>query len=269
MAQYFLQEGSLELPDIFKDRTMNLFTLSEHNASEFTFVVSRASASKDDRVQGIAARLVSELKNTLRNFALEFSRMTEIDGHQAVELFYHFNNGDALIWQKQSVILLDEGRYGKKMVCYIGTCPNDFSEYYQKQYQSIIDSIKFRQTEADDYVSIMISANSQQTYFALDKDSKELFVFTALNNLYQHINLQRALNDCYLFFDCAGNPLHIAPVAEEHPVRYALWTTSPIQAQSLEVQLPLCRSVSGPTHLQDIPTITAFIRHNREQAING
>ncbi|WP_324021334.1 DcrB-related protein [Pantoea sp. JZ29] len=51
MAIYTLQEASLELPDIYKDRTMNLFTLSENSASEFTFVVSRASASSDDSVQ--------------------------------------------------------------------------------------------------------------------------------------------------------------------------------------------------------------------------
>lgn len=44
MAEYILQEASLALPDVFKDRTMNLFTLSDNGASEFTFVVSRASA---------------------------------------------------------------------------------------------------------------------------------------------------------------------------------------------------------------------------------
>ncbi|WP_259568082.1 DcrB-related protein [Enterobacter sichuanensis] len=43
MAEYTLQEATLALPDVYKDRTMNLFALSENGASEFTFVVSRAS----------------------------------------------------------------------------------------------------------------------------------------------------------------------------------------------------------------------------------
>lgn len=44
MADYILQEATLALPDVFKDRTMNLFTMSDNGASEFTFVVSRATA---------------------------------------------------------------------------------------------------------------------------------------------------------------------------------------------------------------------------------
>lgn len=46
MAKYILQEATLALPDVYKDRTMNLFTLSENGASEFTFVVSRASVKR-------------------------------------------------------------------------------------------------------------------------------------------------------------------------------------------------------------------------------
>ncbi len=49
MAEYILQEATLALPDVFKDRTMNLFTLSDNGASEFTFVVSRASAKHEDK----------------------------------------------------------------------------------------------------------------------------------------------------------------------------------------------------------------------------
>lgn len=104
MAEYQLQEGSLEIPDLFKDRTMNLFTLSENSASEFTFVVSRATATREDRVQQVAARLVKELESTLNGFQFESSRMLEIDEHPAIELFYQFKNGEALIlyyWMKR------------------------------------------------------------------------------------------------------------------------------------------------------------------------
>ena len=38
MADYILQEATLALPDVFKDRTMNLFTLSDNGASEFTLL---------------------------------------------------------------------------------------------------------------------------------------------------------------------------------------------------------------------------------------
>lgn len=143
MAEYILQEASLALPDVFKDRTMNLFTLSDNGASEFTFVVSRASAKNEDKVHDAATRLVRELEITVPDFRLESSQMTSVDGLPAVELFYQFKNDNAIIFQRQTVILLGDHPGGQKMVCYIGTCPGEFNDYYHNQYQEIIRSIKF------------------------------------------------------------------------------------------------------------------------------
>ncbi|MFB6324861.1 DcrB-related protein [Pantoea deleyi] len=78
------------MPDIFKGRTINLFTLSENNASEFTFVVSRASAVHDDTVQKVAARIIDEMSVTVPAFVNVTSRLVEIDNLPAVEFFYHF-----------------------------------------------------------------------------------------------------------------------------------------------------------------------------------
>lgn len=115
MALCTLQEATLEIPDIYKDRTMNLFVLSENNASDFSFVVSRATAKFDDNVRSVAARLIKEMEMTVQNFNLISSVMTLVDGVPAVELFYHFENGNALVWQKQTVVLLDDNPAGKKM----------------------------------------------------------------------------------------------------------------------------------------------------------
>ncbi|WP_345830329.1 DcrB-related protein [Erwinia sp. HDF1-3R] len=265
MAKYQLQEASVELPDVFKDRTMNLFTLSENNASEFTFVVSRATAKSDDTLQSISSRLVKEMTVTLQGFVLASSQPVLIDGQPATELFYHFKNGHAAIWQKQSVVLLNEERQGRKMVCFIGTCPDSFDEYYQKQYDTIINSIRFRQEGKDDFISQPLSATSEKVYFALDNDSKELFVFETLNGLYQHIDLQRALNGAYLFYDAAGHPLHIAPLPkarEQETTRYALWTTSPKRAQQMSSVMLVCRSIKGSSMLNTAEAIAAFIQAN-------
>ena len=63
-----------------------------------------------------------ELEITVPDFRLESSQMTSVDGHPAVELFYQFKNDNAVIFQKQTLILLGDHPAGQKMVCYIGTC---------------------------------------------------------------------------------------------------------------------------------------------------
>lgn len=116
MAEYILQEATLALPDVFKDRTMNLFTMSDNGASEFTFVVSCATAKNEDKVHDAATRLTRELEITVPDFRLESSQMTSVNGHPAVELFYQFKNDNSVIFQKQTVILLADHPGGQKMV---------------------------------------------------------------------------------------------------------------------------------------------------------
>jgi len=87
MADYILQEATLALPDVFKDRTMNLFTLNDTGASEFTFVVSRAGAKNGETVQAVAARIARELEVTVPEFHMEATQQKLIDGEPAVELF--------------------------------------------------------------------------------------------------------------------------------------------------------------------------------------
>jgi hypothetical protein len=69
--------------------------------------------------------------------------MLDVDGNPAVELFYQFSNDNRIIYQRQTIILLADPAAGQKMVSYVGTCPGEFSESYQQQYQEIIQSLKF------------------------------------------------------------------------------------------------------------------------------
>ena len=124
------------MPYTAKDRTMNAFTHTVDGGNEFTFVVSRASANADDKVHAVAARTLRELKDTLTDFYLESTQMLTVDGYPAVELFYQFKND-------QTIILLDAAPAGKKLVSYVATCPGEFNERHQQQYQEIIQSIKF------------------------------------------------------------------------------------------------------------------------------
>lgn len=122
---------------------MNLFTHTQDGGNEFTFVVSRASARADDKVHAVAARTVRELKDTLTDFYLESTQMLTVDGYPAVELFYQFRNDNHVIFQRQTIILIDTSPAGKKLVSYVATCADEFTDYHQQQYQEIIQSIKF------------------------------------------------------------------------------------------------------------------------------
>jgi len=259
MTTYTLQEASIELPDVFKDRTMNLFTLSENNASEFTFVVSRASAFHDDTVQKVAARIMNEMSVTVPAFVSVTSQLVQIDNLPAAELFYHFENDGIEIWQKQSIVLLDDDAGGKKIVCYIGTCPGAFNDYYDRQYQNIISSVKFNSLDSL-HEPEPIAADASGIFFSFDNDTKVLTAHETVTLLYQNVELKRALNGSYLFFDSAGSPLRIAALNNEEPLRYALWTAPDRKTASLRNILGMAKVFKGPAELSSEQQILAFLQ---------
>ncbi|UDJ84552.1 DcrB-related protein [Kosakonia oryzae] len=268
MADYILQEATLALPDVFKDRTMNLFTLNDNGASEFTFVVSRASAKKDENIQAVAARILREMEITVPQFQLHLSRPVTIDGEPAIELYYQFKSDGALIFQRQTVVLLNEQPTGKKIVCYIGTCPDEFSDYYQRQYQEIIQSIKFhreRETEPEQ----MLQADDQRIFFALDTETKHLSAFEGIQALYQHLPLQRAREGAFLLYAQDGQALKIAPVPGSQPVRYALWTHPEAGGHNLGQQLSICRTFAGVAGLDSAEDVRRFLAHGRDGVNHG
>lgn len=122
---------------------MNVLTQIPGGSDEFTFIVSRTRAEPDDKVHDIAARTLRELNDTLVDFYLESTQMLTVDGYPAIELFYQFMNDNHVIYQRQTLILIDTANGGKKRVSYVATCPDEFSLRHQQQYQDIIQSIKF------------------------------------------------------------------------------------------------------------------------------
>lgn len=90
---------------------MNLFTLG--GANEFTFVISRAPARKEDTLQSVSTRLTRELKANLPELSIIKVELTELDGIPALELFYSFTSGQRTLLQKQRAVLLDDAFQGK------------------------------------------------------------------------------------------------------------------------------------------------------------
>lgn len=261
MSDYTLQDCKITVPDALRDRTMNLFTLSHTGANEFTFVISRASASADDTLQSVSGRLSEELDTTLEALSLFHARLTELAGQQALELFYRFKSGQRVIFQKQRVILTGDGITGKKLLCFIGTCPNAFDDYHSRIYDSITDSITLpEEPSVNTATSIQIHGDSQALFFTFDRDSRELAIFQGISDLYNSIDIGRARNGDYLFFDERGAQLTLAPVISgDHPGRYALWEKVGERKVTIISSLLLNRSVRGIPGMENAEAVEAYI----------
>ena len=259
MAEYTLQECLITLPDLFHDRTINLFTLS--GANEFTLVISRAAARSGDTLQSVSARLTEELKANLPELSMIKVELTELDGIPALELFYSFKSGLRTLMQKQRVVLLDEAFQGKRLLCFIGTSPDAFDASHARVYDLITATIRFHHASSPvNAISQEIPADSPSIYFSFDRESRELRVFQGMTALYASVDLNRAKKGDYLFFDSGGHRLSIGPVAgNDNVTRYALWKTAEGQQQTMIHCLLLAKSVRGIPGLENNDAIEAWL----------
>lgn len=259
MSEYTLQECRITLPDLFYDRTINLFTLG--HANEFTLVISRASACADDNLHSVSTRLAKELDTNLPDLEIIEVARIELDGEPALELFYRFTSGQRTLLQKQRVVLLDEQAQGKKLLCFIATCPDAFNAEHTRLYDLITASIRFHRPASPAVCEQNeIPADSPAIYFAFDRDSRELRVFQGMDALYSAVDLERAKSGDYLFFSSDGSRLSLAPVAtDDRLTRYALWKSADQQQQSIISSLLLAKRVQGIPGLENADAIEAWI----------
>ncbi|MBH3135115.1 DcrB-related protein [Serratia marcescens] len=268
MSEYTLQECAITVPDVFRDRTMNLFTLSNAGASEFTFVISRATARADDTLQSVSSRLAKELDTNMQALTLFHGQLTELAGTQALELFYSFRTGERTLFQKQRIVLVPDKPQGRKLLCFIGTCPDAFDDYHARVYDDITASIRFHDaTMTPAANNTQIPPDSPTLFFTFDRESRELAVFSGVSTLYASIDLTRAKNGEYLFFDAAGAQLTIAPVdTGGTSARYALWESANSPKSGLIHSLLLAKNIRGIPGLDSIDAIEAYISQQWNQS---
>lgn len=259
MSEYTLQECILTLPDLFHDHTMNLFTPGGGN--EFTFVISRAPAQAGDTLQTVSTRLAEELQTNLPELGLIHVELTELDGLPALELLYSFKSGQRTLLQKQRAVLLDDAFQGKKLLCFIGTCADAFDASHARIYDLITATVRFQHTSLPAQpIGNEIPADSPSVYFSFDRESRELRVFQGMASLYASVNLTRARQGDYLFFDSGGHRLNIGPVdRKDNVTRYALWKAVAGQPQTMIHALLLAKSVRGIAGLESADAIEAWL----------
>lgn len=109
-----------------------------------------------------------------------------------------------------------------------------------------------------------IAADASGIFFSFDNDTKVLTAHETVTLLYQNVDLKRALNGGYLFFDSAGSPLHIAALNNEEPLRYALWTSPHRKSSSLRDVLGMAKAFKGPAELSSEQQILAFLQRHED-----
>lgn len=104
MPAYHIQEATFQLPEVLKDKTVNIFSLTQSGPSEFNIVISRDELKRGMTLSRYADSQVNEMKAKFPGFELILRRDTTVGKTPAFQLDYIWRSDKTVLFQRQYVL---------------------------------------------------------------------------------------------------------------------------------------------------------------------
>jgi len=112
MSLYHINEGTIDLPDDWTDRSMNIFTPDESENPEWNIVVSRDKLGEGETLDGYLEKQLEEMPKALPRFRLQSNEETTLHDFPARRVESTWIGENGTIRQKQTVMV----KNGKSLV---------------------------------------------------------------------------------------------------------------------------------------------------------
>ena len=140
--KYSTQEIDIDLPQPFRDQTVNALLLGDGTLPSFNLVISRDVLPKHETLAGVVKKQIQVISNQENFKEMEPQRKRQIKVAdrpelEALEIFVRFKNGGNVIFQKHLYVLLDE----KRLMIFVGTSRGLWEDKETIRRNKLMDSV--------------------------------------------------------------------------------------------------------------------------------
>ncbi|EPN58103.1 DUF1795 domain-containing protein [Pseudomonas syringae pv. actinidifoliorum] len=144
---YQLHEGSIALPDGFKDRTVNMFAFGDSVPAPLNITISRDDMPSTEDLSTYISRQVKLIANQLRGYTLTDKKPAILSTGQTVSGIqvdaYYMHEGRP-IYQRQAAFEIMPGR----ILVFSATSQTDFSASQDEDWLQLLASFQPRLNDA-------------------------------------------------------------------------------------------------------------------------
>ncbi len=145
MSTYHIQEATFAIPPILKDRTVNLFSLTDSGASEVSFVITRDLVKAGLDLARYTERMLTEMEDRLSNFELVSRGTIEVGGRPASEVDCHWTSDGVKLFQRQVVCFVQAAPNSAPYALLITSTARQWNEKWATMFAGILQSLRFRE----------------------------------------------------------------------------------------------------------------------------
>lgn len=141
MAKYQIDEATFDLPDDWRDQTLNVFTTGGPEPPlEATLVISRSTLEPGRHLVDHVEAEMEKLKSKLPKFRLLGKRRIELAGRTALEAEVTWYSDGRPVHQRQQFLQVEN-----RVLAFITTAPVKIADAQNQQVDAILASLTLRE----------------------------------------------------------------------------------------------------------------------------
>lgn len=139
MKIYTMNEGSFEVPEEWKDNSLNIFVVGgSEPPMNLSFVISRDTLRDGVELVDYVEKQLGDVGKKLRKFRVIGKRQIEVNGHPALEAEFTWISDKSPMHQRQQYI-----RRGTTVLVFTATAPVKIEDEHIEQIDALLRSVRF------------------------------------------------------------------------------------------------------------------------------
>ena len=136
--KYPLNEGTLTIPDHWRDDSINVFTISETEGTNL--VVSRQKVPAELSHSDYLNQQVASFDEGLQGYKKIAKQNIDIDGATGVSLEYKFTSPEGIMHQLTTMFIKEQ-----QFLSMTFTHPNTMTDHQKQSFMSVVAEFKFEE----------------------------------------------------------------------------------------------------------------------------
>lgn len=137
MSIYRINEGELEIPPEWTDKSVNVFAVGSSLPLALSFVITREEIDAREDLATYADAKLDEIGHQLKQFKIVEKRQVEVAGTVALEAEFTWRAEAGLMYQRQTYV-----RAGKRMLVFTATSRRELREEHRAQVDAVLSSLR-------------------------------------------------------------------------------------------------------------------------------
>lgn len=141
---FAINEGTIQIPNAWKDESINVLTTAQGNGTGLSFTISRDTLPWGMAFESFAKKEIAAIASNLKDYQQLQLEPTQVDGREALLSEFSWSSAQGPIHQCMVLTAKEQ-----RALIFTASMPGLISHEQKQQILALVETFRFRTSEAD------------------------------------------------------------------------------------------------------------------------